>query len=676
MKRTFITACIATPLLVAAVGQLPDSTYFVPQANAAENPVNANSALAEFRSRHSEWVSGTGYAGGEMFSAIQHSYAIRDGKAYARVTRAELAVLRYLTPDECAVRQDDLLEYVAEAGADGLEGLLLSYQDCTAWSRDPAVVAVSAANANRMRDVVWFADEPAPSVHVRVAYRNDLAERAIRGAAARVVVEQMIGLDADVIARSDLATIMGDVLVNDALCDLAGPTYKSGVLAPASIVAGGSCAATGTPGGWGTIEEMCEQLAAESGGKMPGGATPLQDELQGSYGFSEDEISWLSDYCDNRASGGAMSGSTSPLDGFTEDDCSASMAQEIADGMGLLTSMQECLATDEGNPLADGPALNPTGWIPGSGWITNPGQQGIVYAVKKWIEAVELVTTGMDYIDRAREAGCYQPGAKCENNAAGDPVCVSGCPGSSGTTSSTSSSSTTTSSSSTTTSSSSTTSSSTTTSSSSTTTSASGGDTGGEGDEGEATGAADGGDAAGGLEPGGFDPKNPACQELLSMGVLTKDGFADRGAFFDALFKRKPGEDPRKSHPVPDDHDSTAADEMCGEFGGGAPTGSECKTPVTCPLGQFMDDDCGCSSTNTWGGPPLGDLACVDAMCPETALLARAGGFDCMCSEGGGDVDPMSPLPEPPEVSIGVMSMPDGKAERQLAEVLAAEQRP
>lgn len=137
-----------------------------------------------------------------------------------------------------------------------------------------------------------------------------------------------------------------------------------------------------------------------------------------------------------------------------------------------------------------------------------------------------------------------------------------------------------------------------------------------------------------------FDPHNPACQELATMGTLPG---SNRGRFWDELFERGRQVDPRKVYPAPD----TAGSEeepLCGAQGlGNTNAPARCNTPVLCAEGTELDDSCQCSR------PLAGTIAlrgCFAANCPPDTAPQPLGMNACRCSPGEEPVGDPAPLPD------------------------------
>ncbi|MEM6290129.1 MAG: hypothetical protein AAGA54_02660 [Myxococcota bacterium] len=634
----------------------------VAMASGEEVPTSeAQIHLDEAWAAQAEWMYEGGYQGHDTFDFIQSKYLAGDGETFAAATRAELEVLGYLTSTECAVREAELLEFIEASGADGVDSLLLSYHECLTSYDDAMSRALARLHTARIQEVVWYQAEPWPNIPLRVASHNSGVERAVRSDAARALVEHLTTSEQEVVGSQPLDVMLRDPVVSASLCALEFRRTPEGELGASDLLRMGACAATGRPGGYGTIEEMCDQLF-DQGSEDSQSSDELTAAME-ALGASESDVGWLKDFCDNRAGGGALPGSSSPLDGYTEDDCTSGRQEDLEAMTHVVELMDECMGGDleGGSSIWDASALQ----IPGGNHPVEDLKH--IAAEEAFFQAVSLVTgvpttplavasagltllklaagavEGGAFNAKARKAGCYTAGSKCEINADGDPICISGpcLEQQSSDTDSTSSSSST-----------STGEAPADTTSTSTTTSG--------GSSSSSTGGAStpGGDGA------GVDPNNPACQELIDLAILTPDGAFSEGSVFDYIRNRKPGEDPRKGYPSPDDMPDDPDSSLCGEMGsaGRAPTGAKCNLPITCAEGTTLQDDCTCSQSTL--GLSFGERnRCVNILCPPDSPPAPGGGFDCMCSQEPTGEGVTPPRPNPPELgSVGVMTIADTDA--------------
>ena len=148
----------------------------------------------------------------------------------------------------------------------------------------------------------------------------------------------------------------------------------------------------------------------------------------------------------------------------------------------------------------------------------------------------------------------------------------------------------------------------------------------------------------------GFDPHNPACQELMRLQVV---GTTGDSPFWDALFDRKSWVDPRKVKPRPNKGDSRQNQEpFCGAGGVGnnnEPT--KCNLPIMCQPDEYLDDSCNCIKQNK---DSVALRGCMMVNCSPEQTPVPVGMNMCICvgeNDSGGDSgppgNPNGPGPDP-----------------------------
>jgi hypothetical protein len=151
-------------------------------------------------------------------------------------------------------------------------------------------------------------------------------------------------------------------------------------------------------------------------------------------------------------------------------------------------------------------------------------------------------------------------------------------------------------------------------------------------------------------EGSGFDPHNPACQQLMALDVMPG---GNRVKMFNDLFKRPYRTDPRTVNPTPDQADSWSQEPFCGASGlGSNDPPAKCHSAVMCADDTYMDGSCQCKRAVN------GTIAlrgCLTAICPEGTNATAVGANACICTPDSRGPDG-SPSPRPlPDLSLNAL---------------------
>ncbi len=626
---------------------------------------------------------------------IHAAYRAGDAASYQAAVATRIQEARHLEPEACVTRQEALITNGAREGFDGLETLWLTYQDCAASSDDSDVAELRADNAGQLAKNLRFAQEPAPQIDQPVARWNSRVRRQVRSEAVRLVLQQAAASDGA--ASLDQAALFEQPRIRRALCDLPSRPNQHGQTALTELVRQARCLLDGVSGGGLGLETLCDELATTATGDEAGDAlSPALATL------SREQLERLRELCEQ---GGAMPGAGSlgidPLDGFTSSGCFDGKKEDLED-LGRITKLVlDCFGTGSGHPLAGGSesaGTNPgqihrwsydePGGTAHHAFVTvGEGKEGKHYhgigetpgeAEDKVIEQVNASSGGSAGAQREDSTIEMEGITEVENSDGSvtetrwqseDTVNEDGSseykyvttstttyPDGSKETAKTVVKSSTDSQGNTTTTVETTNAdgSKTTT----TTTVDADGNTTTETTPSPAPGAG-GGTTTPGFD-GGFDPHNPACRELADLRML--DGRTNR-EFWDSIFARERGVDPRKAYPRPDGDEGIEEPSCLGLATAQVHSGSHCRSLVLCADGAELDENCQCKMPT--GAPPRGQ-GCWAFNCPEGTMPESVGFNRCLCTTPGGDQDGDAPPPRP----LPVANAPTLGAQDHFGELL------
>ena len=624
------------------------------------------------------------------FAEISEAYCKRNGKAYTKLLRRALGEAHRLLPADCVLRQAELVRHASAHGFDGLESLWLMYQDCAAASRDPHIMKQRVENARRFKKGYHYKGPPAPQLPQRVARWNSLMERAVRGEALRVVLAHFAKLrpeDSEHMNHSDLLA-QREVRAN--LCELPLRRNQYGAVALSELLRQGQCLLQRASGGTFGVNQLCQELEA--------GGARISEALEA---MSRQEVDRLSEFCGARAAGSGLSGvGFDALDGFASDLCVTESTNDLADYQSVAQLMADCYSDPEANPFAgeaggeaeddreggfggedeprgedeseggegeeggdaedgggsgsgegeeaanaeeDGDSGSGEGRGSGSSeegggqWqvavvgdtmdVTYTSPEGNIYghvepldpdnpdasfvSAQMEIEA-QVQTYGDTNVEPTEDNTTVydsgnQPGSSDED--AGDAETSPGGEGSNAETS-----------------------------------------PGGEGSNAETSPGGEGGDAETSPDGigGSFDPNNPACQQLVKMGLLSGGRQAD---FWSEFFGRAPYHVRAGTiNPSPDapDADPGAGEMACGPTGGDSLAGARCNSFELCAEGSVYDENCRCVAVNRG---TLKASGCVGTRCPNGTTAVPIGMNQCVCSSDEPEeligAPGAGPLPDP-----------------------------
>lgn len=550
----------------------------------------------------------------------------------------------------CVQRQKELVAVAKTLGFDGLEPLWLIYQDCAAQDRGKGLLQARMENLSALKGALRYAAGPAPQLPLRVSHWNSLFERGVRGEAVRKVIEGYAKADPTKAQGWSLRGALAQSQIQSSICGIPPRLDQYGKIAAAELLRMGQCIA----GALGP-SEICDQLASGE-----------------AAGMSQANRDRLAKLCDSMGpAAGAVGGGIDLLDGFSSDECAGESETFLFETEKIAQLVQDCYMSDsEGNPFALGPtdvgivANQLIEWESGgtaNAFITvgsgkekdhyhgtgNTPEEARQQLEKKLAEASQgkdaegnsilrsetreeknadgTTSTIEETVKRSSEGSTItetnrtnsdgsSSSIRTEQNADGSSETNSVSVDADGNTTTTESQ---------------------TDKAGNTTTTVVNRDK-----DGKVTGS--GQMTSGPPESGdenGFDPLNPACQELATLGTMPGN---NRNQFWDDLLERGRHVDPRKIYPNPDSA-GTEEEPLCGAPGiGNTNAPAKCNNPVMCMEGTVLDDSCTCS-------PPLGGAValrgCFSATCPPDTTPQPVGANACICSRGEGAPQPV-PLPD------------------------------
>jgi hypothetical protein len=578
------------------------------------------------------------------FAAIRAAYLRRDGRSFALLLRGAMRQAQQLLPEQCLALQRALIAHGAAQGYDGLESLWLVYQDAVAAGNDPWLRKARLENARRFAKTYRTQAPPAPQLPHRVMRWNGLVERAVRGEALRVLLDQFAKLPAAVAAGMNHTDLLALSEVRQKLCALPLRVNQNGVTALPELLRLGQCLLGGASGGTYGVNELCQALTAGKERSKSLAALAAADRER------------LSAFCQNRAVSGGLAGlGVDPLDGFGSDLCASGNADQVQQEAMVAQLIAQCYAPDAGggNPAASG----------GGTWeVFNLGSAiDVIYTSPsgKVYGYVEPVDTPADEIDVSNattiaELGVQQQVPKDDYMAPTDANTTTYGAGMGG----------------------------------------AGMGGGGDGGMGGGTGGGMGGGGSGGGDGGmgggdggmgagddgmgkvdagsspdglggSFDPNNPACRQLAQMGLAQGQRAAD---FWNQAFGRGPYHVGGAVDPTPDGGGTAtgAGDLGCDAVGLDIQVqGAPCANLVLCDEGMVLDADCRCVRPNVRVINPSG---CYGTLCPEGTSAIPVGVNQCICMADAGPPGgiPTGPTPSPDPFGdprnelIWNVALPDG----------------
>lgn len=599
------------------------------------------------------------------FAAIYAAYRERDEPTYTRLTRGALREARRLLPGMCIQRQRELVAVARVLGFDGLEPLWLIYQDCAAQDRGAALIEARKANVQALREALRYAGEPAPQLPLRVSHWNSLFERGVRGEAVRKVLQGYAQADPARAQSWSLRSALAQSQVKADLCNMPPRFNQHGKIAVPELLRLGQCL-TGAIG----PADICDKLGLGQGqgGTTVGGNLP---------GMSQADTDRLGDLCEELGAGaGAVGGGMDLLDGFSTDQCAGEDETYLYETEEIVQLIQDCyMSDDQGNPFALGPAdvgivrntvIEWENAGTANAFITvGEGKEGDHYhgtgntpdeARERLDQQLEDASAGaptdaegnailkdQQWEETNSDGSKTQVQEKVTRSPEGSIITETNRTNSDGSSSSEwrkenkdgssetrrvgvdkDGNSTTYESQ----------------------TDKDGNTTFKQTDrdkDGNVTGTAEGTIGAPDNKSGDenhFDPHNPACQELATLGTMPG---SNRGKFWDDMLERGRPVDPRKIYPHPDDAGSEE-EPLCGAPGiGNTNAPAKCNTPVLCDEGSQLDENCQCSRQMS------GTIAlqgCFAADCPPDTIPTPMGMNGCRCSSGEAPPEGPPPLPD------------------------------
>ena len=590
------------------------------------------------------------------FAELRSAYLAAD-EGYIPLLRATLRHARRLVPTECLAAQTQLVTFGSSAGYDGLEPMWLVYQDCLASGSAMTVGLGRAANfAAFQAGLHYTLATPHPQLFPRVSHYNTRIDRGVRGDALRAVLASHA---AQGVAGSwtSLHGLLRNSTVVANLCALPMRLNQFGDIADAELLRHATCAA----GVGSNLRDVCSQLFPV--GQGSGGTVP---------GLSPADSARLEGLCDRMGgSAGASTAGIDMLDGFSTDWClgeaSGRVSSEELPGL-----IMDCyFGNEEGSPVADGEvtSANHQEW---ESWLVTWDAGGYHEASLILVEeeggpryAVGETPEEAGAALRDQLAAAPPPGYEATENEDGSLTLrqTETYEKDDGTQAERTKTITVTSTGAVVTM--------WTTSDVEKTQQTNPDQSGwalvvtrdGNGNvkkeeftewdsDGNMTTRTREYDEEGNLikesttsstpgTPNGFDPNNPACQELMALGLV----FGSRDEMFDALYERGTGPGPEVINPSPEDDSTWGEAPSCGAMGlGGNGSRPQCSSPVMCEDGAVLNEECMCEQ-ETGSVPPAS--GCLEARCAEGTVPVPVGAFGCDCvseEEGGAN---LPPLPDP-----------------------------
>ena len=625
----------------------------------------------------------------QRFTDLHQMYLSTDAKSYTSILRATLRHARRLSPDQCVDFQRTLVTVGNAIGYDGLEPVWAIYQDCAAAATAIAARKYRSETAALLKKGLHFRrEESHPQLSVRVSYWNTTIERGVRPDAVRILMRQFANADPTIVQGWTLGQLVSSSATRAALCALPQRLDQTGEVALPELLRSASCL-TGTRA---RIKDVCDKLfhgrTTDSSASIP--ATDLRR---------------LQDTCDRLPTGTALAGAgIDNLDNFATDQCTSEDSAHLYDTGKIAGLIEDCYFGSQGNPLAAGSVssanfdtiLNEVvTWPRGpndyaASLITgqssdDPGRN--IYlaeghspqdARQNLLDQLVRSPPSDSTVSRNEDGSVTATTSRDQTNPDGttshtDSTTQYGTDGSSSTSWSTRNSDGTgaggTSQAKPDSSSTSTTLTwdkdgnvtqkveTTTDKDGKTTTSTTQYE---HNSDGEITDTKTSTTSTDQLEPGHFDPHNPACQQLMTLDIGPGGG---RKMWNDA-FKRPYWIDPRSIDPTPTQVDHWSEEPYCGAPGlGGSDAAPTCKSAVLCSDDTEIDvNSCTCKR------PVTGQIAargCFAVDCSEGSVPIPIGSNACMCAAavaGGGGVS-LPPRPSPEVVrALGELmwNRPDG----------------
>ena len=606
----------------------------------------------------------------ERFAELHGTY-LDASDEYLPLLRATLRHARRLVPTECLGAQSQLVEYGGQHGYDGLEPLWLIYQDCLSTA-SPLLVGLGRAQnfADFQSSLQFSLADPHPQMFPRISHYNTRIDRGVRGDAVRAVLEGHAAMGPEGSWVSLHGLLRAPTIVSE-LCALPTRLDEYGNVADAELLRHASCAV----GVATSIQDACTQLFG------------AQATGQGVPGLSAADNARLEAMCDRMGTaGGASPSGIDTLDGFSTDWCLGESGGRVSVGEipGLIL---DCYFAEEGtNPVADGGVTSanfdtfinqvvvwqrddghqvasftyddPSTPLSPDGFRMKEGETAADAWSKLHAELIDDPPAGIE--TQTLEDGSFygegnfttESGAQVSvatlrgpegqtntnttvTNDDGSGYQVMGQRGPNGSSSTTTkwdkegrvTSTTTT----------------TTDSEGNTTTTTT---TYEYDEEGNVKNTKTSTATTTPGEPGAFDPHNPACQELMALGL----GFGSRSEMFDELYERGTGPRPEEVYPSPEDDTGWEDAPGCGASGlGGNGQRGHCSSLVMCTEGSVLNDECQCEPTEAGAVPPA--RGCIEVMCPEGTMPVPVGGFGCTCETGEEGEPELPPGPGPMALS-------------------------
>jgi hypothetical protein len=619
----------------------------------------------------------------QRFVDLHEMYLSRDDAKYTSMLRATLRHARRLEPTQCVVFQRQLIEIGNAIGYDGIEPVWLVYQDCTAAGDDKSLGPERQKNAQLLKQGLRFAREPLPQLSLRITYWNSTIERGLRGDAMRVLLKQFTLAQPAMAQRWGIHQLLNQPEISTALCGLPIRVDQFGKTALPELVRRAGCL---TDAG-ANPKDICNKLFPQSSlnGTSPSNSSPFPQ------GISDEEKNRLESFCNGlTGTGAAGTAGIDDLDAYSSDQCTSEDSTRLYETAKIIDLMMNCYFPDQGSPLAEGATsanydriLNRivewqrdrnhyaaslmTGRShddPGRNFYSAEGstpqqaRDNLLdqlannppngYSISKNPDGSVTIETEYDQenpdgtTSRVRDTKTYGTDGSTTGNRIVENKDGSGHGGTSSTTSDgtsvsiqlewdadgkvTKKTETTTDKDGKTT----------------TTTTEFEYD-----EEGNVKNTKTSTATSTPSEPGGFDPHNPACQELMALDVMPGGG---RSKFWNDLFNRPYKSDPRTVHPAPDQEADWSKEPFCGAPGIGSNNArAKCSTPVMCAPDTYLDNSCTCQQQT---GGAIALKGCATATCPEGTTPVPVGANACTCQTAEGGAPGLAPPPGPrPDVT-------------------------
>jgi hypothetical protein len=218
---------------------------------------------------HRSWV-----AQEDDLSAIRDAYFAGDTRRYHVLLDQVIDDTRHSTPRQCVAKLERVAR-VAPSGLDGLESVVLGYQDCAAASRDPRVAERRAMAHSRVQAAMQFRAAPTPGLLQHLGRYDGMIARSVRSDASRVLLSGLFRRPSTFSAGATLADLEGFLDVRFGLCGLEPMRNQFGEIATQEVLRMVECALGDGPAGTGLIEAACQAMNATRAATSSGMGSPV-----------------------------------------------------------------------------------------------------------------------------------------------------------------------------------------------------------------------------------------------------------------------------------------------------------------------------------------------------------------------------------------------------------------